>query len=321
MQPRFTLRQLAYFIAVVEAGTLRAAAERLNLSQSALSQGLTEFERDLGATVLIRRRSQGVRLTSVGRDVLEIARATLQNAAALSAQAGGKATTLSGTVAIGCYTTLAPFVIPPLVADLRSRNPDLQVEILDGALDEIVPLMHQGRCEVGFFYNSDVFPGVSYEPLYEVRPHVLLPAKHRLAKLNKVDLRDLVDEPLILFDAQPARRNSQLVFDGVGVVPNNIVARVSNFELVRSLVGRGLGYSVMIQRPPINRSYEGYAVVERGIARSTYAMSVSMAYFPQYARSRAFQEIRKSAAALRKHFSGEASAPAKGAVPHGRRRT
>lgn len=317
MHPRFTLRQLSYFIAVVEAGTLRAAAERLNISQSALSQGLTEFERDLNATLLIRRRSQGVRLTNLGRDVLEIARATLQNAAALSAQAGGKATSISGTITIGCYSTLAPFVIPPLVADLRSRNPDLQVEILDGALDEILPLMHQGRCEVGFFYSSDVIPGISYEALYEIRPHVLLPAHHKLAKLKKVDLRDLVDEPMIFFDAQPARRNTQLVFDDVGVAPTNITARVSNFELVRSLVGRGLGYSVMIQRPPVSKSYEGYEVVERGIARSNYVMSVSMAYFPQYARSRTFQEIQKSAAMLRKHFSGRAlAASAKGAAPY-----
>src|SRR5262245_61911554 len=115
MHPRFTLRQLGYFIAVVEAGTLRAAAQRLNISQSALSQGLSELERDLNATLLIRRRSQGVRLTNVGRDVLESARATLQSAAALSAQLGGSTAPLSGSVTIGCYTTLAPFVIPPLV--------------------------------------------------------------------------------------------------------------------------------------------------------------------------------------------------------------
>lgn len=318
MNPRFTLRQLGYFIAVVEAGTLRAAAERLNISQSALSQGLSEFERDLNATLLIRRRSQGVRLTNVGRDVLEIARATLQNAAALSAKAGGSTAPLSGSVTIGCYTTLAPFVIPPLVADLRLRNPNLQVEIVDGALDEILPLMHQGRCEVGFFYSSDAFPGVAYDTLYEVRPHVLLPAKHRLARQDMVDLRDLADEPMIFFDPQPARRNTQLIFDGVGVVPSNITVRVSNFELVRSLVGRGLGYSVMIQRPPVSRSYEGYAVVERGIARSACVMSVSMAYFPQYARSRAFEEIRKSAATLREHFSPTKPESAKGKAPRRR---
>lgn len=311
MHPRFTLRQLAYFIAVVEAGTLRAAAERLNISQSALSQGLSEFERDLNATLLIRRRSQGVRLTNVGRDVLEIARATFQSASALSAQAGGNTAPVSGVVTIGCYTTLAPFVIPPLLADLRARNPNLQVEIIDGALDEILPLMHQGRCEVGFFYNSDAFPGVAYDALYEVRPHVLLPARHRLAGQNKVDLRDLVDEPMIFFDPQPARRNTQLIFQDVGVVPNNVTARVSNFELVRSLVGRGLGYSVMIQHPPVNKSYEGYALVERAIARSTCVMSVSMAYFPQYARSRAFEEIRKSAAVLRDRFARTDPAPAR----------
>src|SRR5688572_4616193 len=131
MDTRFTLRQLNYFITVVESGTLRAAAQRLNISQSALSEGLSELERDLKTRLVIRQRARGITLTNVGRELLEYARATLQSAELLQAAASGRERTLVGTMVIGCYITLAPFVIPPLLARLRTRHPDLRIEILE----------------------------------------------------------------------------------------------------------------------------------------------------------------------------------------------
>lgn len=284
MDTRFTLRQLSYFIAVVECGTLRAAAERLNVSQSALSEGLSELEETLKARLVMRQRARGITLTNVGRELLEYARATVNSAEMLQAAASGRERVLAGDMVIGCYTTLAPFVIPPLVQTLRSRHPNLRIEIMEGGADEIQTELQQGRCEYAFLYNFDLQVGIQSEILYQTRPHVLLPGRHRLANRATVDLRSLASEPLILFDLPPSRRNTQMIFNEVGATPN-IYIRSKNFELVRSLVGRGLGYSILIQRPPMKKSYEGHPVAAREIAGTSSVFSVTFAYTKHNTRS------------------------------------
>jgi DNA-binding transcriptional LysR family regulator len=292
MDTRFTLRQLNYFIAVVETGTLRAAAQRLNISQSALSEGLSELEQDLKTRLLIRQRAQGVTLTSVGRELLEYARATVHSAEMLQAAASGRERVLAGAMVIGCYTTLAPFIIPPLVDALRARHPDLRIEVLEGSADEIQAELQQGRCECAFLYNFDLLVGIESEVLYQTRPHVLLPGRHKLTARSVVDLRALANEPLILFDLPPSRRNTQMIFNELGVTPN-IYLRSKNFELVRSLVGRGLGYSILIQRPPMQKSYEGNPVAIREIAKTSAVFAVTFAYMKQNVRSYRLDALRE----------------------------
>lgn len=293
MDARFTLRQLNYFIAVVEAGTLRAAAQRLNISQSALSEGLSELEQDLQVRLLIRQRARGVTLTNVGRELLEYARAIMHSTDLLQTAATGCERTLAGTMVIGCYITLAPFVIPPLLARLRARHPNLRIEIREGAADEIQTELQQGRCECAFLYDFDVGVGIQSEALYRTKPHVLLPGRHKLAKQSAIDLRVLAGEPLILFDLPPSSRNIQKLFDEAGATPN-IYIRSKNFELVRSLVGRGLGYALLIQRPPIDKSYEGCRVVIREIKRVASEVSVVLAYTNDNARSYRLLALREA---------------------------
>lgn len=292
MTNRITLRQLAYFVAAVEAGTLRAAAQRLHVSQSALSEALNQLEKDLGARLMIRQRAQGVTLTNLGRVLIDHARATLQSSETFHAIAGGRDRVLSGTITIGCYTTLAPFIIPPLVASLRKTHPSLQVEILEGSADDIQAELLQARCECAFVYNFDLQTGIEHETLYRIRPHVLLPGRHREASRKIVDLNRLAEEPFILFDLQPSRRNTQMIFNEAGVTPN-ISIRSKNFELVRSLVGRGLGYSILIQRPPMSKSYEGNPVAIREIAGMSAMFSVTFAYRKQNKHSYRVGAVRE----------------------------
>ncbi|MEX2015142.1 MAG: LysR substrate-binding domain-containing protein, partial [Candidatus Hydrogenedentales bacterium] len=264
----------------------------LNISQSALSEGLSDLEHALKTRLLVRRRAHGITLTSVGRELLEYARSTVHSAEALHAAAAGDKRSIAGTMTVGCYTTLAPFVFPPLIAALRSQHPNLRIEILEGSADEIQVELIRGRCELAFLYNFDVQAGVDHEVLYRVRPHLLMPGRHKLASRPVVDLRDLAGEPVILFDLPDSSRNTQMIFDDVGVVPN-ISIRSRNFELVRSLVGRGYGHSILIQRPRIQKSYEGNTVAIREIARIKTAFSVTLAYEKRIARTARLDAVRR----------------------------
>ena len=109
--PDYSLRQLAYFVAVAETGTLAGASSTLHVSASALSLALDELDRALGAQLTVRRRAQGVRLTPAGRETLRRARRLLREAGELADAAGGDPGDVAGTVQVGCYTTLAPSLL------------------------------------------------------------------------------------------------------------------------------------------------------------------------------------------------------------------
>lgn len=262
--PRFSLRQISYFLAIAEAGSIRGASERLNVSQTALSQALSDLEQELGTQLLARRRSLGASLTAAGIRLLGDARAVLDAADDLYAAAHGWEMGLSGRLAVGCYTTMAPLVVPRLFSEFRQRHPAIELELKEGSTDEIRAELRAGICEMALLYEFGLGDEIERERLYELRPHVVLAEGHRLAEKEEIDLHDIAREPFILFDVAPAASNTLEVFAQAGVQPR-IAYRTSNFELARTLAARGLGYTLLIQKPAPDASYDGSRVVTRYI--------------------------------------------------------
>ncbi|MDE1569032.1 LysR family transcriptional regulator [Aquabacter sp. P-9] len=258
--PRFSLRQLAYFVAVAEAGSIRAACTRLNISHAALSAAVEELEAVLGTCLLIRRRARGISLTPAGTDLLREARALLEVAEQLPGQVMAGEARLAGRLGVGCYTTLAPFLIPRLFSAFGDLHPGIQLDLTEGSIHDITALLRTGRCEVAIVYDFGLGEEFRLDRLYAVAPHVVLSAGHRLADRESVDLRDLIDEPLIVFDVPQSGANTQDVFAQLGLVPR-IAYRSTSFELVRGLAARGLGYALMLQRPAAAVSYDGAPLV------------------------------------------------------------
>src|SRR5436305_14964609 len=88
--PAYSLRQLQYFVVVAESGTIRAAAARLHVAESAVSMSLTELERTLQVQLVVRRRAHGVQITPSGRATLRLAKALLHQAHELEAEISGE---------------------------------------------------------------------------------------------------------------------------------------------------------------------------------------------------------------------------------------
>ncbi|WP_428700122.1 LysR family transcriptional regulator [Stappia sp.] len=275
--PRFSLRQIGYFLAIAEAGSIRAASERLNISQTALSQALTDLETELGTPLLARRRSLGASLTAAGIRLLGEARAVLDAADDLYAAASGWDQGLAGRLAVGCYTTMAPMLVPRLFSGFMQQHPAIELELMEGSADRIRAELRAGICELALLYEFGLGDDVERERLYELRPHVVLHKDHPLADREEVDLRDLAGEPFILFELAPAASNTFEVFAQAGVQPR-IVYRTSNFELARSLAARGLGYTMLIQKPALDTSYDGSPVVTRYVSGLASRYQVVLAW-------------------------------------------
>jgi DNA-binding transcriptional LysR family regulator len=121
----------------------------------------------------------------------------------------------------------------------------------------------------------DLRPGLGSVLLYEVAAYALLPAGHRLAGQAEVTLAGLAEDPMILLDAPPSGHHTLSLFEEAGVQPR-IRYRTTDFELTRSLVGRGAGYSVLVQRPAVDTSYEGLAMVPKPIVPAVKPTAVRM---------------------------------------------
>ena len=126
--PAFTLRQLAYFVAAANEGTIAGAAELLHVSASAMSDAITELETAMRERLCVRRRAHGLTLTPAGQQLLAHARRVLAEAEELQRSIGG-AGQLSGPVVIGCYPTLAPTILPPLLQDFAALHPEVELSI------------------------------------------------------------------------------------------------------------------------------------------------------------------------------------------------
>ncbi|MGB3732589.1 LysR family transcriptional regulator [Microbacterium sp.] len=274
---RVTLRQLEYFVAAAETGSVTAAAARVLLSQSAVSTALAELEDGLGVQLFLRH-ARGLTLTSVGHSILRSARQLLAQADDLERSAEEHNTALSGRLTVGCYSTLAPHLLPPVLDAFLTSNPAVDLNFVVGSHASLRSKLLDGTCDVALLYDYDFAPGllagdVRKIPLQSIPPYVLLPRDHELARQESIPLRRLVDEPLILFDLPPGGEYFRSFFTLHGLTPT-IRFRTTEFELVRALVARGLGYSILNQPTDIDVSYEGLPLATRPLAGEWHGLPV-----------------------------------------------
>jgi DNA-binding transcriptional LysR family regulator len=129
--------------------------------------------------------------------------------------------------------------------------------------------------DLAIVFDIDLPAGLDSVPLYSIPPYAALSAGHPLARSQAVSLAELAREPLILLDVPPAAAHTLALFDAAGVQPR-IVQRTSDFELTRSLVARGLGYSLLFRRPAGDMSYEGLPLVARDPTPAVAGLGVRM---------------------------------------------
>lgn len=251
-----TLRQLEYFIATAELGTLSAAAAQLHISQAAVSAAIANLERQLGVQLLVRRPSKPVALTSAGRDLLGDARQILRRAQDMEAAAQSLAQGVSGRLAVGCFPTITPFVMGRLLEALAEQHPGLIIDLIEDSVDGLQARLAEGTCELAILYDLGLTGHVSTSPVYSCRPYAVLPSEHPLARRESLRLAELAGEPMILIDMPPSADFVLGRLAGAGYVPD-VRFRTSSVETVRVLVGRGKGWAVLTQRPVPDESYDG----------------------------------------------------------------
>ena len=262
--PNYTIRQLEYFVAVAESGSIVEAARRLHVTQPTVSGALSKMEEQFGIGLFIRHHARGGSLTASGRRLLPEARTLLRHLEEFEHEARAAGGEVAGRLEIGCFVTLAPRYMPELIRDFTARHPRVEIGLQEGFQEDLVHGLTTGRFDLALLYDENLPSELNITTLAEMQPYVLLPSGHRLARARRVALESLRDEPFILFDVSPSREFFTGVLRSAGVEPKVAFASPS-FEMVRGLVGQGHGYSLLVTRPHGDHTYDGEPVVARPI--------------------------------------------------------
>ena len=165
-------------------------------------------------------------------------------------------------LAVGCDQVLAPYIVPALVARLTKLHPDIALNLIEADQEHLIASLRRSDTEVALLYDLGLGEDLLVERLAELIPYVLLPEGHPLAADSAIALQDLMQESLILLDVEPNRSYILSLFQDRGLEPQ-IGYRSRSLEMVRGLVGHGLGYSLLATKPANNMTYDGRALVAR----------------------------------------------------------
>ena len=293
-EPSFTLVQLRYFEAAARHLSMTAASKELVVSQSAVSTAVAQLEKEMGVQLLLRHHARGLSLTRAGEAFYKRLLGFLAHGAELVDAARQSGTELVGTLAVGCFATLAPFRMPGLLAEFETRHPRVHVSLLEGEHRALKAALRSGETELALLYGYDLDDDIDREVVGTAPPYALVAEDHRLArrKNRKVSLQELADEPMVLLDLPHSREYLQSILNDAGVKPQ-VRHRTTGYETVRSLVAHGHGFALLNQRPPAETTYSGPRAVPLALTDDVPSLEIIVASMRGVRLTRRAQEFRE----------------------------
>ena len=237
------LRQLRYFVRVVEAGSMTRAAADLNVVQSALSQQITRLETELSAR-LLRRTSQGVLPTEAGLAFLREAQLTLRHAD--EAIRAAQHSRLMGTVSVGLAPTACSVLSMPLILEVKQKYPDVRLHVVETLSGHLAGMLNTRQLDLAVLYGTHTARRWTMTPLLEERLFLIQSTSRPVLPVvdGKVSLAELRDVPLILPTASHGLRSAlDAAFTRIGLQPR-IATEVDSLSTLMDSVDAGLGATI-----------------------------------------------------------------------------
>lgn len=253
---RYTFRQLEYFVAVGEAGSISLASEKVNVSSPSISAAINQLEKEFGLPLFVRQHAQGLSLTLAGRRMMEQARFVLQEADKLMDLAGNISGSVRGPLSIGCLLTFAQVVLPSVRRRFETEYPEVRVRQFELNQSEIFSSLRRAEIDVALTYDLNLPADLQFISLLELPPYAIVNETHPLAHLPAVSVQDLQSHPMVLLDLPFSSDYFLSFFTEIDTKPI-IAERTKDMAVMRSLVANGFGYSIANVRPLNDYSPDG----------------------------------------------------------------
>jgi LysR family transcriptional regulator, hydrogen peroxide-inducible genes activator len=242
-----TIAGLRAFVAVAEKRHFSSAATTLGVSQSTLSQALAALETGLG-TQLIERSTRRVFLTTEGTQLLPRAQAVVEAVDAFTAAAAGTSDPLQGSMRLGLIPTVAPYVLPIVLAGLTQQLPALTLRVIEDQTERLLTALREGTLDAALIALPADASGITEVPIYEEDFLLAVPPGHPLLGKHRVPATALAQLPLLLLDEGHCLRDQALdVCQKAGVRAELADTRAASLATAVQCVTGGLGVTLIPQ--------------------------------------------------------------------------
>ncbi len=244
MPLNLTLKQLRYAETAGRLGSIAAAAGEHNISQSSITAAIDAMEAALGFDLFIRQPAKGVMPTPSGTEALKMIADILRQHGHFEGELEALGGAAGGVLRVGCYVTVAPGLLPKVLAEFSAAHPGAQADISEGDMTAMTDLLAQGVIDIALTYEMGSVGEIEFRPLFKAPPYALIPEGDPLATQAAVSLADLADRPFIMLDLPHTRDYFEQMFRDQGLSPQ-IAHSSKSSEIVRSMVAGKFGVSIL----------------------------------------------------------------------------
>jgi len=238
------VRQLDMFRAVAEEGGFTRAAQRLRVSQSAVSRQVKLLEDELGAT-LLHRTGKGVTVTGQGELLLKAANRIHRDLQDVAWEISETQKLQRGLLSLGGGMTVCMYVLPRLLKKFRTLHQDVELRVTSGTSEAILRLVRNHQVDLGLLTLPIVASDLEVHPVLKEEMVVVTAPRHPLARERAVEPRSLGRYPFILFERGSNTRKMLDEFFLAQEIPADVAMETENVEIIKAMVASGLGISII----------------------------------------------------------------------------
>ncbi len=287
-----TLNELRYIVAVAQEGNFRRAAERVFVSQPALSLAIQKLEVELGIQIFERSRTS-VKSTAIGELVVAQAQRALEEVAQIREIASQGKDQLAGPLRIGAIYTVGPYLFPDLIPVLKQKAPHMPMEMEENTTSNLEALLLNGRLDVIIFALPFARAGIVTQALYDEDFSVVVPQDHHWARKKQIKTAELPSEKVLLLSSGHCFSNQ--VREACSEYSSSIgeIQQGNSLETIRNMVASGLGVTVL----PVSANSEKYRsklTREIPFASPAPARRIALAWRKSFSRKQAIGKLAEA---------------------------
>ncbi|HTG37290.1 hydrogen peroxide-inducible genes activator [Sphingomonas sp.] len=298
-----TLKQLQYLVALREAGHFGRAAEACFVTQSTLSAGIRELETLIGVT-LVERTRRVVRFTPLGERIADKARKVLREADELGELARAAGRPLTGEMRMSVIPTIAPFLLPRILPQLRSEYPDLKLYLREEPTGPACEALQNGRTDCVLLALPYACGDVEIEPLFEDRLFVAFPDGDTLPGSGPVMAEDIDETRLLLLEDGHCLRDHALAVCANPELRGQAAMLGTSLHTIVQMVENGLGVTMLPEMAIGAGILRGTHIDARPIDAARAARRIALVWRRASPRERDFRllaEVLRAAAGAVEH--------------------
>lgn len=294
--PAFS-RFLRYFLAVGRLGSIRKAADELNVSASAIDRQILNVEAEIGMP-LFERLPTGLRLTAAGEIMMAAGGRWQKSLAEVRAQIEDLRGLKRGHVEIAVIDALAKGVIPAAVHALQSRYPGITIELKVASNDQVRRMIASGEVDFGVFFGPESYRDITVRAFVEVHLGFITPAGHPFGEQAEARFSACVGSPVVVPSSQLAVNQQIAVLEGTTRLTLERKATSNNIQMITSLVMEGVGIGILTSLDVVTEVRAGllsFTRISDPVLRPmTLALCTASARPPSYAADIVLGEIQSA---------------------------